>query len=102
MIGALIGDIVGSRFEFDNTFDYNFELFTKESDFTDDSICTLAVADAILTGTNYQDKLLEWCRKYPHPYIKNVTTRNNGRIGHETDKSILLHSSFFEMDSREC
>lgn len=67
MIGALIGDIVGSRFEFDNTFDYNFKLFTKESDFTDDSICTLAVADAILTGTNYRDKLLEWCRKYPHP-----------------------------------
>lgn len=67
MIGAIIGDVVGSRFEFDNTFDYNFELFTNESDFTDDSICTVAVADAILTGDNYRDKLLEWCRKYPYP-----------------------------------
>ena len=67
MIGAIIGDVVGSRFEFDNTFDYNFKLFTNESDFTDDSICTVAVADAILTGTDYRDKLLEWCRRYPCP-----------------------------------
>lgn len=67
MIGALIGDIVGSRFEFDNTFDYNFELFTNESGFTDDSICTVAVAHAILEGADYKDKLLEWCRANPHP-----------------------------------
>lgn len=30
MIGAIIGDIVGSRFEFNNTGDLNFELFTDE------------------------------------------------------------------------
>lgn len=47
MLGAIIGDIVGSRFEFDNTDNYNFELFTKDSTFTDDTICTIAVADAI-------------------------------------------------------
>lgn len=41
MIGAIIGDIVGSRFEFNNTDDLNFELFTDECSFTDDSICTL-------------------------------------------------------------
>lgn len=67
MLGAIIGDIVGSRFEFDNTFDYHFELFTKKCDFTDDSICTIAIADAILNKKDYQDALLEWCRKYPHP-----------------------------------
>ena len=48
MLGAIIGDIVGSRFEFDNTDNYNFELFTKDSTFTDDTICTIAVADAII------------------------------------------------------
>lgn len=47
MLRAIIGDVVGSRFEFDNTFDYQFELFTKECDFTDDSICTIAIADAL-------------------------------------------------------
>ena len=48
MIGAIIGDIVGSRFEFNNHRDKNFELFTEECFVTDDSIMTLAVAKAIM------------------------------------------------------
>ena len=67
MLGAIIGDIVGSRFEFDNTFDYDFVLFTKDCDFTDDTICTIAVADAILKGEDYKNSVLRWCRKYPYP-----------------------------------
>lgn len=67
MLGAIIGDIVGSRFEFNNTDSYNFELFAKDSTFTDDTICTIAIADAINTGESYKDKLLEWCRAYPNP-----------------------------------
>lgn len=71
MLGAIIGDIVGSRFEFNNTKDFNFKLFTDECDFTDDTICTVAIADA------YQQNLVSlwglvlnlkaWCRKYPYP-----------------------------------
>lgn len=67
MLGAIIGDIVGSRFEFNNTEDFNFKLFTAECDFTDDTICTVAVADAILNGKSYKDAMLEWCKKYPNP-----------------------------------
>lgn len=67
MLGAIIGDIVGSRFEFNNTDNYNFELFTKDSTFTDDTICTIAVADAINTGVSYKEKFLQWCRAYPNP-----------------------------------
>lgn len=67
MIGAIIGDIVGSRFEFNNTFDYNFELFGKDCSFTDDTICTIAIADAILKGISYKESILHWCRKYPNP-----------------------------------
>lgn len=67
MIGAIIGDIVGSRFEFNNTFNTNFDLFTKDCDFTDDTICTVAVADAILQNKSFEDSLLQWCRKYPNP-----------------------------------
>lgn len=48
MLGAIIGDIVGSRFEWDNIKTKEFELFTNESFVTDDSIMTLAVAKAIL------------------------------------------------------
>ena len=50
MIGVVIGDIAGSTFEFDNTDDYNFPLFARGSDYTDDTICSVAVADAILSG----------------------------------------------------
>lgn len=67
MIGTIIGDIVGSRFEFNNTDDKNFTLFTKDCDFTDDTICTIAVADAILKRSAFKDSILHWCRKYPNP-----------------------------------
>ena len=48
MIGAIIGDVVGSRFEFDNYRDKDFELFAEECQVTDDSIMILAVAKAIM------------------------------------------------------
>ena len=67
MLGAIIGDIAGSKYEFNNTFDYDFEMFGEGCDFTDDTICTVAIADAILNGRNYQESLLDWCRHYPSP-----------------------------------
>ena len=67
MLGAIIGDIVGSRWEFNPTNDYNFEWLSDENDFTDDTICTIAIADALLKGRDYEESLHEWCRKYPHP-----------------------------------
>lgn len=67
MLGAIIGDIVGSRFEFNNVKSKSFKLFTKECSFTDDTICTVAVADAILSGKSYRDSVHEWCSKYPNP-----------------------------------
>ena len=48
MLGAIIGDIVGSRFEFNNIRRKDFDLFTDQCVLTDDSIMTLAVAKAIL------------------------------------------------------
>lgn len=67
MLGAIIGDIVGSRFEFDEIPQDGFELFTDDSNYTDDTICTIAIADALLNGRNYQESLLDWCRRYPDP-----------------------------------
>ena len=67
MIGAIIGDIVGSRFEFNPTNDYNFEFFSKECDFTDDTICTIAVADALLNNADFGETIHKWCRRYPYP-----------------------------------
>ena len=65
MIGAIIGDIVGSTYEFHNTRDYNFELFPEGSSFTDDTICTIAIADAILKNDPYKNSLIRWCKRYP-------------------------------------
>lgn len=51
MLGAIVGDIVGSRFEFNNHRSKNFELFGDGCFATDDSIMTLAVAKAIMEAT---------------------------------------------------
>lgn len=74
MIGAIIGDIVGSRFEFDNYRKTDFELFTLESDYTDDTVTTIATAHwlimagekGITSGGRYADTLKDWCLKYPN------------------------------------
>lgn len=74
MIGAIIGDIVGSPYEFNNTYSRDFFWLTPESTFTDDTICTIAIADAINKmiarkdpEPDYKESLLYWCQKYPNP-----------------------------------
>lgn len=67
MIGAIIGDIVGSRFEFAKQTNQNFTLFTDECGYTDDTICTVAIAEAIMNHRSYKDSLHDWCRRYPNP-----------------------------------
>ena len=69
MLGAVIGDIAGSRFEFDNYRHTDFDIFSPDSDFTDDTICTVAIADWVLQGCNdnLSSILQGWCRAYPCP-----------------------------------
>lgn len=68
MLGAIIGDIVGSRFEFNNTNRLDFELFTPECSFTDDTICTIAIANALTDGDkDYKGWLHSWCNMYRFP-----------------------------------
>ena len=55
MLGAIIGDIVGSRFEFGPAPEENFKLFTDKCGFTDDTVCTIAVADAVLNERPYDE-----------------------------------------------
>ena len=65
MIGAIIGDIIGSVHEFSATKHMDFELFDDRCTFTDDTVLTVAVADCLLTGASYVDKLHEYTRAYP-------------------------------------
>jgi len=66
MIGALVGDIVGSAYEFMASKQTDFPLFSDATRFTDDSVLTIAVADCILTGASYVDKFHEYTSAYPN------------------------------------
>ena len=72
MLGALFGDIVGSQFEFTGFNEYNFNLFTGSCNITDDSLMTLAVANALLVSKNdkeqYQSNLIRYMKKIAHDH----------------------------------
>ena len=59
MLGAIIGDIVGSRFEFRNNKSKDFEMFHEKCFFTDDSVMTLAIAKTIIEAENNFEDLSE-------------------------------------------
>ncbi len=65
MLGALVGDIVGSLYEFDNHLSKDFPLFGEGADFTDDSVLTMAVADALVNGVPPRDAIYLWAVRYP-------------------------------------
>jgi ADP-ribosylglycohydrolase len=80
MIGAIIGDVIGSVYENENTKTEDFPLFSRFSRFTDDTVLTVAIADAIMHhkthrlpfvqswhNTNlYAHKLKEYGKRFPH------------------------------------
>lgn len=65
MIGAIIGDIVGSVHEGYGTKTMDFELFSPGCSYTDDTVLTVAVADAILHRRDYRSSILKYGRRYP-------------------------------------
>ena len=69
MIGSIIGDIVGSIYEFSNIRTKDFEFFGRYVEYTDDSILTLATADAILAGrlSLVADYYVRYAEAYPSP-----------------------------------
>jgi len=66
MLGAIAGDIIGSRFEHARIKSKDFELFNRQSVFTDDTVHTIALADSLLNKIPYQDKLREYFLHYPN------------------------------------
>ncbi len=71
IIGAVCGDIIGSTYEFRpvKNIPYDFDLITPNIQPTDDTTCTMAVADWLLnTDRSHEllvEKLYKWCNKYP-------------------------------------
>ncbi len=79
MLGAIVGDIVGSVYEFKNIKTKKFRLFKKGCFFTDDTVLTVALAEAILTGQDYTTLMREYHRRYPnrgYGYRFNIWAEN--------------------------
>ena len=68
MLGAIVGDIAGSVYEFDNHKSKDFPLFREDSTFTDDTILTIATADALMTDFDFTSKYREYGKRYPSSY----------------------------------
>ena len=67
MIGAIIGDIIGSTYEFSNKVtSKEFELFPYGSTFTDDTVLTIAVYDSIKNNIPLEQSFMNWINKYPN------------------------------------
>jgi len=69
IIGAIAGDVIGSAYEFNPTRDYNFELFTPKSTFTDDTVLTMANALWLLEDQEHtHERLVEIMRDLCNRY----------------------------------
>ena len=65
MFGAIIGDIVGSVYEWRRIKTKSFEFFVDQCECTDDSICTAAVAEILMHDLPPAQTLQRWCREHP-------------------------------------
>lgn len=65
MIGAIAGDIIGSAYEIFRTKKKDFKLFSFRSSFTDDTVLTFAVADAVLNSKDYASLIKRWAWRHP-------------------------------------
>jgi hypothetical protein len=65
MLGALVGDIVGSIYEFKNHRSKVFALFGPRCTFTDDSVLTVALAETILKNGDFATAMRRFGRLYP-------------------------------------
>ncbi|MEA1923766.1 MAG: ADP-ribosylglycohydrolase family protein [Pseudomonadota bacterium] len=65
MLGAIAGDIIGSVYEWKNIKSKEFDLFSPKAFFTDDSVLTIALAEAILNDADYGEVMKRYYSRYP-------------------------------------
>jgi ADP-ribosylglycohydrolase len=66
ILGAIAGDIIGSSYEANNVKSTDFELFTNDTSFTDDTVLTVATMYALLHHSDYGQAYRSFGRIYPH------------------------------------
>lgn len=65
VLGAIIGDVIGSVYEWNNIKNTDFPLFLEETTYTDDSVLTCATMDALLNRQDYTFAYQSWSRQHP-------------------------------------
>jgi ADP-ribosylglycohydrolase len=66
ILGAITGDVIGSAYEWHNVKTTDFELFSKYTKFTDDSVLTFATMDCLIHQIDYVEAYQKYGQKYPH------------------------------------
>lgn len=87
MLGAIIGDITGSTYEFMPVYTSYAPLFGAGANFTDDTVCTLAVASGLAHNTEPVDEMKKWCREYPMRGYGpgfNAWVNGSSRVGYDS------------------
>ena len=109
MYGAIVGDLAGSIYEFDQTkviYNPNKKILLEDRSFySDDTILTIAIMDAILSGGNYEDYLRKYINEYKdykpdfEPYFKLsfspglIKWSNGSYIGNSTGNGAMMRVS---------
>ena len=108
MLGAIAGDIIGSRFEHAGIKSKDFELFNRQSVFTDDTVHTIALADSLLHKIPYQEKLREYFHYYPHAgyggrfrrWARSPKPKPYGSYGNGSAMRVSPIAWFFDTESK--
>ena len=111
MLGAIVGDIVGSVYELNNRRSKDFPLIREDSHFTDDTILTIATADALMSASdgnyNFAAKYREYGQKYPSSYgnrfqdwINEVITGPYGSYGNGSAMRVSPIAWYFDDSER--
>ena len=83
LLNAIIGDICGSIYEWNRVKFKPSTLINSKCEFTDDTVHTIAVAEALMTDKNFAEHLRSWSRKYPNAGYGGMMRKwiNNDKMG---------------------
>ena len=100
MLGVIAGDIIGSVYEFKKNVPYQFmPLFHEKAKITDDTVCSIAVMDALMSDAEPAQALRFWCRKYFHiggwgkRYVQWLASKNPQPYGSAGNGSAMRIAS---------
>ncbi|WP_432631555.1 ADP-ribosylglycohydrolase family protein [Brachyspira sp.] len=94
MLGAITGDIIGSIYEFNNIKTKKFDLFTDKNRFSDDTVMTLAVAEALMNGGKTED-YIQSMTKFGKDYLNKISTLSFGLWIIRNKNKIKNHKPYY-------